>query len=436
MASKASKKSSRGRLAKRSSSTGYRKQKRRILLRGVACVPAQEGSGPDGTPAPVPAQEGSGPDGTPTPVPAQEGSGPDGTPTPVPAQEGSAASKAGQPIEGTLLADAGAEQLHSDQARDHAADELAEAVAAPDAVEEEEEEDEPFPRRWRRRNGRPRGFRSRWGDEEDEDEDLSNVPLSDAANKWALKITAAWQSLVNAPFEVGRMLNESKDDPAVKHGQWLKMFKENGGTIPVAIRKAQKFMAIAKHPILSKASNLTLLPSAWNTLYALTELPDELLEEMISDGTLNPDIELSEVEEIEERAREEGSYRYADFRDWFDQGWKLMHRRCQPGDKYVNDEKAKKWSEPDYKLIKHLADSVYLHDHGEHYSEDGWDWKRLPELSEWLVVLHKKCEEYDARESAQAMKQDKQEKVAKKKRDRALDRKERQLVQLDKINRY
>src|SRR5262249_54373974 len=100
-------------------------------------------------------------------------------------------------------------------------------------------------------------------------------------DSFAQRITAAWQAAVASILETGRLLIEAKAE--LRHGEFGKMIDTR---LPFGRRTAQRLMAIASHPVLSKAAHAPLLPPAWYTLYLLTEVPKEELERLLANGKI------------------------------------------------------------------------------------------------------------------------------------------------------
>jgi hypothetical protein len=106
---------------------------------------------------------------------------------------------------------------------------------------------------------------------------MSKSSLSVGNQGWIDRINAAWRKAATAYIDIGNMLIESKD--AVKHGEWIDLL----GKLDFDKRTAQKLMEIARDGRLAKASELTLLPQHWTTLYALTRLGDDEFERALRD---------------------------------------------------------------------------------------------------------------------------------------------------------
>jgi hypothetical protein len=109
--------------------------------------------------------------------------------------------------------------------------------------------------------------------------------------EWALRIAGAWTKAAAAILETGKLLNEAKR--ALPHGEFVRMLKSSD--FPLSERTAQRLMAIARHPILSNPTHVSLLPPAWSTLSALCQLPRETLRLKFESGAIHPGLERAEV---------------------------------------------------------------------------------------------------------------------------------------------
>ena len=52
----------------------------------------------------------------------------------------------------------------------------------------------------------------------------------------------------------------------------------------------ERWMAIARHPVLSDSATMRNLPTAWSILYQLARVPPELLLKYIADGSVHPQL--------------------------------------------------------------------------------------------------------------------------------------------------
>jgi hypothetical protein len=106
------------------------------------------------------------------------------------------------------------------------------------------------------------------------------------AEQFIQLIGAAYSKGVEAWIEVGRLLAQAKKD--LPYGQFTKMVAED---MPFDERTAERFMAIAKNPVLADPTHVSVLPPHWGTLYELNKVPVALLEQHIEDGTIHPGME-------------------------------------------------------------------------------------------------------------------------------------------------
>src|SRR5215469_8116640 len=99
-------------------------------------------------------------------------------------------------------------------------------------------------------------------------------------SEWTERIAGAWTKAAAAVLETGKLLNEAKR--ALPHGEFARMLQSSD--LPFSERTAQRLMAIARHPILSDPTHVSLLPPAWSTLSALCQLPRETLRLKFANG--------------------------------------------------------------------------------------------------------------------------------------------------------
>ena len=83
----------------------------------------------------------------------------------------------------------------------------------------------------------------------------SKNKVATSAESWAGKITTSWYRTTEAILETGRLLLEAKD--ALPHGSFKTMMQLH---LPFSVRTAERLMAIARNPVLTKSDNLSLLP--------------------------------------------------------------------------------------------------------------------------------------------------------------------------------
>jgi protein gp37 len=109
---------------------------------------------------------------------------------------------------------------------------------------------------------------------------------------WAEEINATWQGNVEGVLRTGKTIISSKDDPNLEHGEFLAMIKSD---LVFGKTTAQRLMKIARHPILTKAAHVQLLPPSWGTLYEITKLSNEEIEARLADGRINPETTRVEI---------------------------------------------------------------------------------------------------------------------------------------------
>jgi hypothetical protein len=116
---------------------------------------------------------------------------------------------------------------------------------------------------------------------------------------WVPRIRTAWNKQVASIIETGQLLIEAKQ--ALGFGNWVKMFSahpllpQNENRVPFGERTAEMLMEIARHPILSNPKFASDLPPSWATLYELTALPHDLLENFINTQVVHPELKRSKV---------------------------------------------------------------------------------------------------------------------------------------------
>jgi hypothetical protein len=108
------------------------------------------------------------------------------------------------------------------------------------------------------------------------------------------RINATWQSAVESIIKTGKLLVEAQDK--LGYGNWVRMF--DGKKLRFGLRTAERLMKIARHPVLSDPTHGSSLPPSWRSLYELTKIFPPSLEDMLADGTINPDIERGTIEHL------------------------------------------------------------------------------------------------------------------------------------------
>ena|SRR5690348_6318197 len=139
----------------------------------------------------------------------------------------------------------------------------------------------------------------------------ATVNLPDAPNDsaspeiwvtWALN-RAEYNARRAAANETVRSLGESlaamKASGRFATDAWERMFKDSSNPykthFPFTRRTGEKFVTIAKNPILFSRSHETALPASWTSLYELAALPAARLERAFERGLITADMERKDV---------------------------------------------------------------------------------------------------------------------------------------------
>jgi hypothetical protein len=110
---------------------------------------------------------------------------------------------------------------------------------------------------------------------------------------YASRICAAWNKTLEGIFECGDLLVEAKAKLA--HGKFAALI-ESG--LPFGKRTAQMLMAIANDKRLRDANFSSHLPPSWHSLYAISRLKDNELNEAISRGLITSEITQADANEL------------------------------------------------------------------------------------------------------------------------------------------
>jgi len=127
----------------------------------------------------------------------------------------------------------------------------------------------------------------------------SVVVERDEQDRWAARICTAMQKSVEAILETGRLLIQAK--AALPHGGFEIMVRDK---LPFSKRTAERFIAIAENPQLSKATHASHLPASWTTLYELSRWSsEELALGLKHSAFINPGTKREEVPTLHKRIR-------------------------------------------------------------------------------------------------------------------------------------
>jgi hypothetical protein len=105
------------------------------------------------------------------------------------------------------------------------------------------------------------------------------------------RITAAYQRSIASVIEIGHLLGEAK--ASLTHGEFKKLFSERA--VPFSPRTAQRFMQIARHPVLANATHVSHLPTDWGLVAQLASLNADQLREGFDKGLIHPDMRRADL---------------------------------------------------------------------------------------------------------------------------------------------
>ena len=108
--------------------------------------------------------------------------------------------------------------------------------------------------------------------------------------KWAKRITEAWQKQLPYIFEVASLLESAKAE--LRHGDWANMIKAD---LPFGQSMANKLMKIGACDHLRNSEHVPHLPTHWGTLFELTLLTTEQFEHGITTGAINSKMQRKDV---------------------------------------------------------------------------------------------------------------------------------------------
>jgi hypothetical protein len=127
-----------------------------------------------------------------------------------------------------------------------------------------------------------------------------DTQVAAAVDEWA-EIIRPHFSQGNASLIAGALkLIEAKKDLKKTHGSFIELVTNKLG---LDLDTAERWMTIARNPVLSNSAHARNLPLSWMTLYTLSKLPPKVLEGFIEDGTVTPDTGRKDAERLVKRVR-------------------------------------------------------------------------------------------------------------------------------------
>ena len=135
---------------------------------------------------------------------------------------------------------------------------------------------------------------------------LKNEASLDVLNAFTLEFQNALKKSAEGIIEAGKVLIRVKS--RLRHGQWEEWvirtlrFGERKRNGAADLRKAQELMLLARHEVISNPKYFASLPPRIQTLYVLSQIPDDDLRELIAAGVVHQGLTRKEAA-IERPAR-------------------------------------------------------------------------------------------------------------------------------------
>jgi hypothetical protein len=118
--------------------------------------------------------------------------------------------------------------------------------------------------------------------------------------KWAEVIRPDLAMGTASYISAGRKLPEAKRQLKKGSGSFIDLVEIRLGW---NLDAAEKWMEIARNPVLADSATLRNLPTSWTTLCALSRLPRNVLEQGIKDGTIHPQLTCKAATALAKKSR-------------------------------------------------------------------------------------------------------------------------------------
>ena len=130
---------------------------------------------------------------------------------------------------------------------------------------------------------------------------MANLPIiqtkvSPKVQKFADRISIAWQKAVDGILSVGQLLNEAEN--TLNPVEQMDLYAE----LPFSQSTADKLLSIANDKRLNNPSYKKYLPPHWTTLYEMTQLDDKTFKDGIATGIINSAMEGRHILELRGQA--------------------------------------------------------------------------------------------------------------------------------------
>lgn len=118
------------------------------------------------------------------------------------------------------------------------------------------------------------------------------------AQEYGQRVRGHLARAVEGTVAAGRELIEAKE--RVAHGQFGDVVEAAG----ISDATARRLMAIANNPALSNRTHAYVLPGSWTTLYELSRMEPQAIEQGIAEGAIRPDTTRDDVHALRTRLEE------------------------------------------------------------------------------------------------------------------------------------
>jgi hypothetical protein len=126
---------------------------------------------------------------------------------------------------------------------------------------------------------------------------MEDQPKFCGVSGWIDKISRTWARGPANTLALARLLHEARRN--MKHGQWSDLWRSP--RLPFSKRKAEMLVSIGQVLGGLNAKNSAHLPTAWNTLYHIAQLGQELAMRLIGEGRIHPRMALREARKLAEQ---------------------------------------------------------------------------------------------------------------------------------------
>jgi hypothetical protein len=132
--------------------------------------------------------------------------------------------------------------------------------------------------------------------------DLTPVepPEDEVAQKWIRTVWKDCRDNVGGIIKIGEHLIQAQVE--VGYGRWGTLFNDEppftDDVMPFTLRDAERYMAIAGHPVLKDSTQWSNLPAHYTVLYVLSQIPERRLLELIGQGKVHSGMTRSDAERL------------------------------------------------------------------------------------------------------------------------------------------